>query len=367
MPATARKANRSGLLDVLIPRMEDAPLLAGLAATMATLDFILRRCLIRFFLEPGLLTSKGRALSTLPLNAFAIAGGIALFLSLGVFLAAPRLPADNEEVRSLRGLERFIRVMLLFAAFIVLSTLIVAMRSLSFDPSRVLLGAAAAQLLISNIALGATRFRAAMSLRIAAVFLIVTALGAFLHFLLPLAFERGQSALPMLRAASALRRMGELAFLSTPFLLVWGSRARLRARPWIALVSFLLVGSLVSLAYLGLRGSHRRDDFETLLYALLQLDALASLSLSLYALPLGAGAGIAAALLFGGDSLGRQRGLGLLLYLIAGFGPLSPALLLASALGAILILRSIIAEAPHGEGRPIAPLAGPVAQPGLSP
>lgn len=342
--------------------MEDAPLLAGLAAAMAALDFILRRCLIRFFVDPGLLSSKGRAISTLPLNAFAIAGGIALLLSLGVFLAAPRLPEGDKETRSLRGIERFIRVMLLMAGFAVLSTLVAAIRSLSFDPSRVLLGAAAAQLLISNIALGATRFRAPMSLRFAAGLLILTALGAFLHFLLPLAFDRGDRALPILRAASALRRAGELAFLALPFVLLGGSVQRLKRRPWIALIFGLATASLVALAYLRLRGAHGREDFETLLYSLLQLEALASVSLSLYAIPLGASFGLALALITGGDSLGRQRGLGLLLYTLAGFGPLSPALLIISALGAILILRSIIAEAPHGSGRPIAPLAGPFAR-----
>lgn len=343
--------------------MEDIPLLAGLTATMAAFDFVLRRLLIRFFVDPGLLSAKGRALSTLPLNALAIAGGLSLLLALGVFLMAPRIPAEDEQARSLRGIERFIRVMLLMATFAVLSTLVAALRSIAFDPSRVLLGAAAAQLLISNIALGATRFRAARSLRFAAGLLILTALGAFLHFLLPLAFERGERALPVLRMASAIRRAGELAFLALPFVLLIGSVARLRRRPWIALIAGFSAATLVALAYLRLRGAHGREEFETLLYALLQLEALAGISLSLYALPLGAGFGVAAALIAGGDALGRQRGIGLLLYLLAGFGPLSPALLLSSALGAILILRSIIADAEYGSGRPIAPLAGPFAPP----
>lgn len=359
MRVSGPSALRRRLIDLLIPRMEDAPLLAGLAATMAALDFLLRRLLLRFFVAPGLLSSKGRALSTLPLNALAISGAIALILALGPFLVAPRISAEAEQARSLRRIERFIRVMLLMATIAVLGTVNAAISSISFDPAQVLLGAAAAQLLISNLALGATRFKPRRSLRIAAGLLILTAFGAFLHFLLPLALEPRDSSIHLLRAASALRRAGELAFLALPLVLLIGSLHRLRRRPWIAATVGFASASLVALAYLRLRGTHGRDDVETLIYALLQLEALAGISLSLYAMPLGAAVGIALALIVGGDGLGRQRGLGLLLYTIAGFGPLSPALLLSSALGAALILRSIIAEAPHGSGRPIAPLAGP--------
>jgi hypothetical protein len=80
-----------------------------------------------------------------------------------------------------------------------------------------------------------------------------------------------------------------------------------------------------------------------LLYATLRLEwALERASLG-YAVPVSLAAGAAMAATVSRNERYRQGGAGLWLWLAAGFNPLTPARLLMTALGALLVCRAVVA------------------------
>src|SRR5690606_40854185 len=103
------------------------------------------------------------------------------------------------------------------------------------EPGLVLIGTAAAQLLVSNLALAASRHPTPPAVRVATLLLLIAALGAFLGFMLPAALSTLGAHSEAARAGVVLRRGGELAFLAVPVALVFRTGRLAVSRPGIAL------------------------------------------------------------------------------------------------------------------------------------
>jgi hypothetical protein len=340
--------------------MEQLPLLAGVAALVTVIDLFTRRTHFRYFADLSSMGSTPRTALFLPLNTLAVAGAGALVLALHIFLAAPSIPSHAARRDAMRATESFVRFMSGSAAALLLGALVTAALQpfAQLEAGLVLIGTAAAQLLVSNVALAAMRHPAPFAVRAAAFLMLVAALGAFLGFMVPAAFDALGDRVEAARAGTILRRGGELAFLLVPASLAFQTGRLATQRRGLALAAAALAGvgaaSFVVFGALSMGG-----DFGPILYGTLRLEAFAGLSPRIYAFPLGITAGLVALLAIGGDANGRQRAAGLALYVAAGYAPLSPALLLAMGLGAVLLSRSAIADSPVGRGYPAAPLAGP--------
>ena len=109
------------------------------------------------------------------------------------------------------------------------------------------------------------------------------------------------------------------------------------AKTWL-LAAVCALALLVTAAAVG-----PHELYGHLLYATLRLEwALERASLG-YAVPVSLAAGAAMAATVSRDERHRQGGAGLWLWLSAGFNPLTPARLLMTALGAMLVCRAVIA------------------------
>jgi hypothetical protein len=145
------------------------------------------------------------------------------------------------------------------------------------------------------------------------------------------------------RALPALYGLGELAYLIMPvaaaFVVVpWEDDAQGRVARRAGAVAVCAMGLLFTAAA---RVPH--ELYGHLLYATLRLEwALERASLG-YAVPLSLAAGAAMAATVSRNERYRQGGAGLWLWLAAGFNPLTPARLLMTALGALLVCRAVIA------------------------
>ena len=343
--------------------MEKAPLLAAVAALAAIVDLFTRRSHFRYFADLTQMGSLPRSALSLPLNTLAVAGAASLVFTLHVFLAAP--DGKSEAPRAIgRASEAFVRFMSGAAAALLLGALLTAALQpfAELEPGLVLIGTAAAQLLVSNLAFSTSRHRAPFASRAAALLLLVAALGAFLGFMLPAASGMFGAPTAAYRWGATLRRGGELAFLLVPLAFAFrtGRLAQKRRGLALAAAAFAAVAAAALVIHTALLTG---SDFSPILYGVMRLEAFAGLSPRVYAFPLGVAAGVATLLALGGDSNARQRAAGLALYVAAGYSPLSPALLLTMALGAALLCRSVIAESPEGRGYPPTPLSGAAPEP----
>jgi hypothetical protein len=340
--------------------MEQLPLLASVAALAALVDLFVRRTHFRYFADLSSIGSTPRAALFLGLNVLAVAGAGALVFALHIFLAAPTHHREGEARSAVHATESFLRFMSGAAAALLLGALLTAALQpfAQLEPGLVLIGTAAAQLLVSNLALAATRHPAPFSVRAASFLLLVAALGAFLGFMLPAAFDAFGAHSRAGRVGTVFRRGGELAFLMVPAALAFQTGRLAIKRRALGLVAAGV--AFVAISVLVVHGALSTGrDFSLILYGILHLEAFAGLSPRIYAFPLGIAAGLVAFLAVVGDENARQRAAGLALYVSAGYAPLSPALLLAMTLGAALLCRSAIAESTAGRGYPAAPLAGP--------
>ena len=173
---------------------------------------------------------------------------------------------------------------------------------------------------------------AAASLFPLAALLVRNAEGGFFSLLV-----RAESTLP------ALYGLGELAYLIMPvaaaFVVVpWEDTAEGRLARRAGAAAVCAMALLFTAAAVG-----PHELYGHLLYATLRLEwALERASLG-YAVPVSLAAGAAMAATVSRDERHRQGGAGLWLWLSAGFNPLTPARLLMTALGAMLVCRAVIA------------------------
>jgi hypothetical protein len=152
--------------------------------------------------------------------------------------------------------------------------------------------------------------------------------------------------LKFLSAASegvpGLYGLGEIAYLLVPIaaafvVLPWDDAPMARAARRAGAVA---VGVTALLFAAGARMPH--EVYGHVLYATLRLEwALEKASLG-YAVPVSLAAGAAMAATVSRDSRHQQGGAGLWLWLAGGFNPLTPARLLMTCLGALLICRAVL-------------------------
>jgi hypothetical protein len=330
------------------PALQIMPPLAAVAAVAAVLDLFLRRGLLRT-ISDRLERSEARVIGPwleVPMNLAAIAGTVAV--TVGLFrLLASRLHAPwNRPPALVRFAEAAMRAVTAGFAGILLPSVVIA----TFFPAErttgptVFAAAAAAYLLVLQVAFMGSRARGPIGVRLATVLLGVSALGGFLALFVG---ELGPQ-LGWARAYEAYRLVsvvGELCFLALPLAILPTVIPR-RGTPRMALAIY--VGTSLGLSamvtfdvwrvYLG-------PSYDAVLYGAVRFETFLGAMGVVYALPFGLFIGLGFGALASSRPIDRQLGAAILALFAAGFGPRTPAQLLMMVLGATLLGRAAIAEA----------------------
>lgn len=234
------------------------------------------------------------------------------------------------------------RMIIVTLAALVLTTLFAAifLPDGYVNPSHVLVAAGALHMMVVQLAMTTLRAEHSLAGRTTSSLLASASLFAVTSMLLrhlPVSQWAWASA-----GIASLHGLGELSFLLTPIaaafvMLPWGddSAARLARRTAMA---FVCIMALVFSA------AARIPDalYGHLLYSTLRLEwALERASLG-YAIPISLAIGAAAGASVGRDPRNRQGGAGLWLWMLGGYNPLTPARVLLTALGAMLMCRAIL-------------------------
>ncbi len=330
------------------PPLHLCPPLSILAAVAAVLDLVLRRGLLRT-ISDRLERSEARALGPwldLPMNLAAIAGTVAVTIGLFHLLAARLNPPWGQPPPLVRFAEATMRAVTAGFAGILLPSVAIA----TFFPVErttgpaVFAAAAAAYLLVLQIAFITGRFRGPVGLRIGAFLLGASALGGFLGLIIgELAPQLGWAAAYEVHQLVTL--LGELSFLLLPVAILPSVIPR-RGDPRTALAIYVgtslglcaMVSFDVWRVYLG-------PSYDAVLYGAVRFEAFLGRLGLLYALPFGLFLGLGFGALTSARPTDRQIGAGVLALLAAGYGPRTPAQLLMMVLGATLLGRALVAEA----------------------
>ena len=347
------------------------PPLAVLAVVAGLVELLLARAIWHGMTETLDATTlfELRRLARFPRNLAAVAGVVALLVSLIAFLRLPGYAsiALRLVVASLSGI---------FLPCVVVAALL---PPAMLRRNLVIFGLAAANVLVALVTMSAARYRPERVLRVALGLAGATALLTLMFVGLgQLVRAEGSGfwgSLGALLAAQpgatekvrlALRHAGELSWLGVliacSLVAVWDrGRAAMRARVGgaVALVVALTAGLVALEQLIG----HR---FRFLLFGSFRLDLIVDQAPLLYALPLAMGLAGALVALFRRDSGMRQLGAGMLAWLIAGFAPHTPIQLLYLVLAGLLLARAAQARDPDGAWRrtqPWAAFAGRPARP----
>jgi hypothetical protein len=186
----------------------------------------------------------------------------------------------------------------------------------------VLVAAGALHMLVVQVSMTTLRLEHSLAGRTTNFLLAASSLFALAPMLLRHVPSLSQSSWASEGIAS-LHGLGELSFLLTP-----------------------TAGAFVVLPFMAVlfSAAARIPDalYGHLLYSTLRLEwALERASLG-YAIPISLAVGAATAASVGRDSRHRQGGAGLWLWLVGGYNPLTPARILVTALGAVLLCRAIL-------------------------
>lgn len=251
------------------------------------------------------------------------------------------------------------RLMIATLGALVVSTLAVAtfLPEGHMSPQHVLVAAGALHMLVVQVAMTTLRAEHSLAGRTTSFLLAASSLFALSSLLLrhlePLAHSAWASA-----GVASLHGLGELSFLLTPtaaafVVLPWSEDPAARFARRTGMLFVTMMALLFSAAA-------RIPDalYGHLLYSTLRLEwALERASLG-YAIPISLAIGAAAGASVGRDSRHRQGGAGLWLWMVGGYNPLTPARVLITALGAVLMCRAILtlgdttpsADAPDADG-----------------
>jgi len=312
------------------------PPLSVLTAVAAVLHLAIYRVLL------PILASQKRPLPTLLLVSAPFALNLAACAGLIGFVAASiDFVRDGELAPASR------RVLIGFLAAVIVSTLILATfaPSAQVGPHQIFLATGALHTLAIQLAICTLRVQRSLSGRITAS--LIAAASAFPLVSLLLRQWDPLGALGAGKGLASLHGLGELAYLLVPiaaaFVLVpWGEdKDARRARTLGAIAT----GVMALLFTLAMRLPHAM--YGHILYSSLRLEwALERASLG-YAVPVSLATGAALASSVSKDPTSRQGGIGLFLWLAAGYNPLTPARLLVAALGISLICRAVISAPSH--------------------
>lgn len=321
------------------------PPLAVLAVVAALVELFLARAAWHALTEvwPAADVLELRRWARFPRNLAAVAGLVALTASLFGFL---RLPGYAPIGRRLS--------VAAFAGVFVPSVAVTAVLAPEHVRRKlVVFSLAAANVLVTLVALTAVRYRAELALRLAAAlasasaFFSLLAVGltqlaqaesGFWHAVGIALVESSGGGEPLVMA---VRHVGELCWMGvllacTVAVVRDGLVTKARAR-----VAAILVLALVTTAALvTLRSGMGPYRFGLLLFGTFQLSLFVGAAPAFYAFPLGLGLASGLAGLLRPEPSLRQLGAGLLLWLVAGVAPHTPIQLLYMVLGALLLSRA---------------------------
>ncbi|MGF1468075.1 MAG: hypothetical protein ACFCGT_18285 [Sandaracinaceae bacterium] len=352
-PAESGDAAASTVLDAL----RAAPPLTTLAAVAGVAELVASRWLwLTLGSRPGadatMMALRRQGWLDLPRTLAALAAMVGLAFGLASFL---RLPGYAPMGRRLS--------VAAFSGILLPAFLVAIFLPRAFTQERlVLLALAATHVLVTLVAITAARYRAGGPFRIATS---LAALAGFLTLVtvglrrLAEAPARGLWApvtgllqaysVATLGLLSVLQSVGEGAWLGV--LLAGGVAAAGGATGtgrWRRLGLAVSLAAVLSL--LGLRAADLLGpSFGLFLYGSFRLQALFSSFPALYVIPLAFGLASALIAMVRSDPGRRQAGLGVLLWLLAGYGPHTPYQMIYLLLGALLLSRSAQALDPNGE------------------
>ncbi len=333
-PANATRDAREALgADDRVPSA--LPPLSALAACAAIAHLAIYRVIL------PLMASQKRPLPTLllvsapfALNLAACAGLVAFGTSTFDFVRTSEFSHTSR------------RILVAGLAALILSTLVLA----TFTPGgqisvqQVFLATGAVHTMAVQLAMAAMRVQRSLSGRITAS--LVAAASAFpLVSLLLRQWE--PSAIASGRGIASLHGLGELAYLLVPiaaaFVVVpWSDSLDAKRARSVGAVATGVMGMLFALAT-----RLPNAMYGHVLYSSLRLEwALERASLG-YAVPVSLATGAALAASVSKEPTSRQGGVGLFLWIAAGYNPMTPARLLIAALGISLICRAVISAPAH--------------------
>ena len=345
--------------------VSSVPPLAVLAVVAALAELLLARAIwhgMTDTLDASVLFEL-RRVARFPRNLAAVAGIVAVVVSLIAFL---RLPGYAS-----------IALRLVVAAFSGIFLPSVAVAALlppaMLRRNLVVFGLAAANVLVALVALNAVRYRPERTLRVALGLASATALLTLMVVGLGQltqaqgGFWGSLGALLMAQPGTTekvllvLRHTGELCWLGVliagSLAAVW-DRGQGAVRARIGAAVALVVALTAGLAALQQLIGHR---FRFLLFGSFRLGLIVDEVPLLYALPLAMGLAGALLALVRRDTGMRQLGAGMIVWLAAGFAPHTPIQLLYLVLAALLFARAAQARDPEGawlRSQPWARLAG---------
>jgi hypothetical protein len=209
------------------------------------------------------------------------------------------------------------------------------------SPQHVLIAAGALHMMVVQVAMTTLRAERSLAGRTTSFLLAASSLFALSSMLLRHLQPLSQSAWASAGVAS-MHGLGELSFLLTPtaaafVMLPWSEDAHARFARRTGMIFVCMMALLFSAAA-------RIPDalYGHLLYSTLRLEwALERASLG-YAIPISLAIGAAAGASMGRDARHRQGGAALWLWIVGGYNPLTPARVLITALGAVLMCRAIL-------------------------
>ncbi len=347
--------------DAALAAVSRVPPLALLAVGAALFELVLARA-VWHGLNDVLAANdivELRRLARFPRNLSAVAGLGALLVALFAFL---RLPGFASIGRRL--------VVAAFAGVFVPSIVVAAVLPAAMvQPKLVVFGLAAANVLVTLLALTAARYRPEPALRVAVALASATAFATLLVVGLgQLARAEGgfwQAVGAVLvenpsgaeRLLLGIRHLGELAWmgvLATGCAAAAWDRGETGARVRVAVTVALVVACAGGLLVVQDVSGHR---FRYLLFGSFRLGLFVDDVPAVYALPLGLGLAGAFSALARPSPAMQQLGAGLLAWLCAGFAPHTPIQLLYLVLGAALLSRAAQARDPDGAWRTHQPWA----------
>ncbi len=277
-------------------------------------------------------------------NLAAIAGMVALTAALFAFLRYPRYAPLRRRL-SLAALAGILLPTIALSTFMGSSERTTAVF--------ILLGVAAANLLVLLVGLTALLWPAPLGIRIGTGLAATASLLGFGSLALYLFVRAGRWEIGYGMGATLMlmRQGGELAYLLVPFaaggtivLVQHGLRHKVALGVGGAMVLAVAITMFVA------RGA-LRGGFAVVLYGAQHVGLPLDTAPLVYALPLAVGLGIAVAALLSDQGSLRQAGAGLLLWMSAGNTPTTSGQLLTMALGATLLARSAIALSERRVGR----------------
>ncbi|MBX3274314.1 MAG: hypothetical protein KF729_28870 [Sandaracinaceae bacterium] len=340
--------------DLALAAVRAAPPLALVAVVAAAFELALAR--VGWNALPDVLDLETlralRDLSRFPRNLAAVAGILGVVVALTALLRHP----------GFASIPRRLSIAAFSGIFVPSLLVATVLPYASLRARLVIFALAAANVLVTLVALTGLRYRAPLGVRIAAAAMALAAFGSLLVVGIGLVSAAEGGVLGLLASLLArepsttqavllgLRHAAELAWFVVPlaggFAILHGEPAG-RSRRFVLAALVLVAVVVACVALRGLIG-HR---FRLMVFAAFRFGLLLDDVPLLYAVPFGAGLGGVVVGLASRRAELRQLAAGLALWLFAGYAPHTPIQLLYLVLAALLVARAAQALDPRGPWR----------------